>query len=258
VIDVDGLVAGYGGSVALHGISFSVRSGSLAVLLGASGAGKTTLLRALCGLVAVQAGRIQTEHGDVADAVALRAHRADVGWIVQSPSLVERLSALDNVVLGRLSRKRGIAAVLPWSKVDREAAAQAMEEVGILHLALRRADSLSGGERQRVAVARALSGRPRLLLADEPTANLDPEASRGLIQTIRELCTKRGLTAILSSHEVDTAVDVADQVFGLRQGRVVLDSQGGNLASADLAFLYAGAEPAGQARKPHLAWSSAS
>lgn len=251
-IVLDRATAGYGEAIAIREITCSIREGTFNLLLGPSGAGKTTLLRTLCGLTPVKSGRIHSGHGDLSIPSMLRAHQAEVGWILQSPCLIDRLTVLDNVVLGRLPRRRFPWTLWPWTRSDREAALVALEQVGMLPLALRRTDTLSGGERQRVAIARALSSHPRLLLADEPVSNLDPQSSRIVLETIRRLCTENGLTAIVSSHQVDAVIGYADRVLALDHGRLVIEAAPDDVPAADLSRLYGDASmPA----RPVLAWS---
>ena len=163
------------GTRALQRTSLSFGHGKFTVLLGSSGAGKSTLLRCLNGLVRPSAGHVLAPGvGDIAHAQALRLHRRQTGMVFQQHHLIGRLSVLDNVLTGRLGYHSAVKTLLPWTRAERALALAAIDRVGLIEQALKRADQLSGGQQQRVGVARALVQAPRFLLADEPVASLDP------------------------------------------------------------------------------------
>ena len=177
MIAVENLEVVYpGGTHALHPVSLRFERGAFTVLLGSSGAGKSTLLRALNGLVRASAGHIASDaEGRLDGSRALTRHRRRTGMIFQHHHLIGRASVLDNVLTGRLSFHGSLRTLLPFSRVEKEHALTAIDRVGLIDYALRRADALSGGQQQRVGIARALVQDPDLILADEPVASLDPQ-----------------------------------------------------------------------------------
>jgi phosphonate transport system ATP-binding protein len=210
--------------VALKPASLAFEEGSFVVLLGASGAGKSTLLRSLNGLVKPSAGRVIAESiGDLHERQTLRRHRRQTGMIFQQHHLIGRLSVLSNVLLGRLGYHSAARSFFGWSLREKEMALAAIERVGLLEYALQRADQLSGGQQQRVGVARALIQKPRILLADEPIASLDPETASRLLTLIHNICKSDGLSAVVSLHQVEFARMFADRIIGLKGGEIVFD-----------------------------------
>jgi phosphonate transport system ATP-binding protein len=224
---------------ALKSTSLDVTQGSFVVLLGTSGAGKSTLLRALNGLVKPTAGSITAAGlGDLADPLTLQRHRRQTGMIFQQHHLIGRLSVLNNVLLGRLGHHSGWRMFCPWTRSEKEQALAVIDRVGLLERALARADQLSGGQQQRVGMARALIQQPRLLLADEPIASLDPNTSLRLLQSLHDICKSDGLTAVVSLHQVDFARQFADRIIGLKQGAVVFDGPPQALSERQVKDLY--------------------
>jgi phosphonate transport system ATP-binding protein len=213
-------------TVALEGVDLDVRRGEFAVILGRSGAGKTTFLRAINRLVEPTAGTVRVAGRAVTGArpVELREVRRTIGMIFQQFNLVRRVTVLENVLAGRL----GWVPQLPslagrFPAADREIARDCLVQVGLAHLAERRADTLSGGEQQRVAIARALAQAPAVILADEPTASLDPQLTGTIMDLLRRINVERGITLVVSQHQLETALAYATRVVGFRQGRVVFD-----------------------------------
>jgi phosphonate transport system ATP-binding protein len=230
--------------VALDGVDLVVARGEFVVILGPSGAGKTTFLRALNRLVEPAAGSVRIAGHAVTGAAppALRAVRRQVGMIFQQFHLVRRLSVLDNVLTGRL----GYVAPLPslagrFPERDRALARDALAQVGLAHLAARRADTLSGGEQQRVAIARALAQAPSVILADEPTASLDPALTDTIMGTLRRINSERGLTLIVTQHQLPIALAYATRIVGLRHGRVAFDGPPAAVTQPVIDRLYGGA-----------------
>lgn len=227
------------GTRALSPTSLAFMPGEFTVLLGASGAGKSTLLRALNGLTHATAGRVIAEGGgDIAVPAHLRAHRRRTGMVFQQHHLIGRQSVLDNVLVGRLGYHHAWRTLLLASRAEKELALAALERVGLLDEALRRADQLSGGQQQRVGIARALVQQPRLLLADEPVASLDPATAQRLMFLLQSICRADGLTLVVSLHQVELARQFADRIVGLRAGTVVFDGPPAALDAATALHLY--------------------
>jgi len=204
----------------LRGIDLTFPAGRITAIVGCSGVGKSTLIATLNGLIRPEAGTISVpDVGRLDDPGQLREHRRRTATIFQDHALIDRLSALDNVLLG-LADLRHPLSLLPWPEDFRRRAAQALDEVGLLHRANARTSTLSGGERQRVGVARALVRRPSLLLGDEPFASVDPALVRQMSAEFRSLVARNGLTVVLVLHQLETARLLADRIVGLVGGRV--------------------------------------
>ncbi|KAF0227379.1 MAG: phosphonate transport system ATP-binding [Beijerinckiaceae bacterium] len=229
------------GVIALHPTSASFQRGKFIVLLGTSGAGKSTLLRSINGLVRPTSGDIAVEgRGSIfADRAQLRAHRRSTGMVFQQHHLIGRLTALDNVLTGRLAAHSTLRTLLPLPRADRLLALEALDRVGLADRALDRADQLSGGQQQRVGIARAMAQKPEIMLADEPVASLDPATSIKVLEDLHRICREDGITAIVSLHQVDLARQFADHIIGLSQGRIVFEGTPDRLASVTLDQIYA-------------------
>lgn len=239
---VTGLAKSFAGTPIFKDVSFGLSRGEAVAIVGANGTGKSTLLRCLMGLIPADAGAINVLGTDVrnASSAGLRSMRAQVGLVSQKHNLVPRLSVLSNVVQGLLGQKPGIRH---WSQrfaptVSREAAKAALEKVGLAHLASRRADRLSGGQSQRVAIARALISQPKILIADEPTASLDPAAGEDVMDLFFDLARQEGVTVICISHNIDHALKYGDRVLGLANGEMPLDARADSLSAEALRGLY--------------------
>jgi phosphonate transport system ATP-binding protein len=231
-------------TVALDGVDLTVRRGEFVVILGPSGAGKTTFLRCLNRLVEPAAGTVRVAGRAVtgASAVELRAVRRECAMIFQQFNLVRRLSALDNVLTGRLGWTPGLPGLLGrFAARDRRLARDCLAQVGLVHLADRRADTLSGGEQQRVAIARALAQSPAVILADEPTASLDPALTGSIMDALRRINVERGLTLVVSQHQLATALAYGTRLVGFRRGRVVFDGPPTAVTPAVVEAIYGGA-----------------
>lgn len=227
------------GTRALNTLNCSFAPGDFVVLLGSSGAGKSTLLRCLNGLIKPTQGRVNVVGvGDLANRQVLRTHRRRTGMVFQQHHLIGRRTVLDNVLLGRLGHHSVWTTCLPWSKAEKEQALAAIDRVGLIDHALRRADQLSGGQQQRVGMARALVQAPQLLLADEPVASLDPTTAQRLLAQMHDICKTDGVTAIVSLHQIEFARQFADRIVGLAGGTVVFDGAPALLNSEAVSRLY--------------------
>lgn len=213
------------GTVALRDVSFEVPDGEFLVVIGLSGSGKSTLLRCINRLIEPTSGKIYWDGVDITSASPseMRRIRRQIGMIFQQFNLVKRSSVLTNVLSGRLGYANPWLSLLGvWPSEDRQKALQALERVGIADKAYQRADTLSGGQQQRVGIARALMQDPRLLLADEPVASLDPVLAHSILQYLEQL-NKEGVTVICSLHFLDLVHRYATRVIGLKDGVKVFD-----------------------------------
>jgi phosphonate transport system ATP-binding protein len=226
------------GFEALKGVSAEIPAGSFTVILGPSGAGKSTLLRTLNGLETPSSGTVQIGEQSVTRA-SLRQIRAQVGMVFQHFNLVDRLSVMTNVLTGRLSQRSWLGSLLYlFQRGDMDIAHDALIRVGLTDKAWSRADRLSGGQQQRVGIARALAQQPRVILADEPVASLDPVISEEIMGLLREICTRDGITIVVNLHQVELARRFADRVIGLNEGVVVYDGAASGLDRATLSRIY--------------------
>jgi len=214
------------GTVALKDVSFQVQEGEFLAIIGLSGSGKSTLLRCINRLIDPTAGRVLWDDVDITAAQGrdLRRIRRQIGMVFQQFNLVKRSTVTTNVLSGRLGYAH------PWWSLvhrftaeDQERARAALERVGIEEKADNRADQLSGGQQQRVGIARALMQEPRLMLADEPVASLDPVLAHSILQYLELLNRQDGITVLCSLHFLDLVHRYASRVIGLKAGEMVFD-----------------------------------
>jgi phosphonate transport system ATP-binding protein len=240
---VRGLRKNFGPKMVLDGIDLELRRGEAVALLGANGSGKSTLLRCCLRLVPFDAGEVWLFGEPVHEIPArrLRRLRARVGFIFQRHNLVPRLSVLSNVLHGVQARAAGprcwnqALAPQAW----REEAMRHLERVGLADQATQRVDRLSGGQSQRVAIARALMQQPEIILADEPAASLDPAASEEMMELLVGLAHQAGLSLLFASHQLCHALDFADRIVGLQNGRAVVNAPSRTQSPAELRRIYA-------------------
>lgn len=172
---------------------------------------------------------------------ALRLARRRIGMVFQGFNLIDRLTVMENVQSGRLGYLpawRAVTRKYPQEDIDR--AFHLMERVGIAHYADKRADELSGGERQRVGVVRALMQEPEILLADEPTASLDPKTSRQIMDLLRALASELHLPVLINIHNVNEAKEYTQRIVGMRFGRIIFDGEPVDLNNDAMDEIYAG------------------
>ncbi|MBO9367409.1 MAG: phosphonate ABC transporter ATP-binding protein [Chloroflexi bacterium] len=215
------------GTVALKDVSFEVPDGEFLVVIGLSGSGKSTLLRCINRLIEPTEGKIYWNDVDItaASPAQLRQIRRQIGMIFQQFNLVRRSKVITNVLAGRLGYVNPWLSLLGiWPAEERRRALAALERVGIADKAYERADALSGGQQQRVGIARALMQEPRLILADEPVASLDPVLAHSILQYLEEL-NKEGVTVICSLHFLDLVHRYATRVIALKQGVKVFEGK---------------------------------
>jgi len=248
-VRIEGLGMVYPGGVrALEGVDLEVGEGEFLAILGLSGSGKSTLLRCINRLIDPTEGRVWI-YGDEITALRggnLRAVRRKVAMIFQQFNLVRRHTVLNNVLSGALGRSSLLPSLmLTFPQTERERALANLARVGLDDRAGSRADALSGGQQQRVAVARALMQEPRLILADEPVASLDPALRHSVMRHIEALNRDEGLTVICSLHDIDLVERYATRLVALRDGRVVWEGAPGQFDKGTFKEIYGeDAEPA--------------
>jgi phosphonate transport system ATP-binding protein len=230
------------GTRALDDVSVTIPDGQFVCVIGLSGAGKSTFMRCLNRLNDPTGGQILLENQDIAFAqgMSLRRLRRQIGFVFQQFNLVERLSAMDNVLSGRLGYYGRLAGILGlYSGEDKKLAAEALRRVGLEEKQDTTVSNLSGGQKQRVAIARALVQQPKLMLADEPTASIDPKLS-GVIMNLLKSFTADGITVIVNMHSLEIAREYAGRVLGFNKGKLIFDGTPAQLTDAEVERIYAG------------------
>jgi phosphonate transport system ATP-binding protein len=243
MIALNGVSVRYpGGIEALRPTSLTFHKGHFTVLLGPSGAGKSTLLRCLNLLTRPTSGEVCVEGlGRIdADRKKLRQFRRETGMIFQQHQLIPAQTALTNVLIGRLGYYSSLRSLFPLPRHEQRISLEALQRVGLLDRALERVDNLSGGQQQRVGIARALAQQPRLILADEPVASLDPGTADSVLALLHTLTKEDHIPAIVSLHQVEWAKKYADRIIGLAGGRVVFDGGPESLSPQVLQLIYHG------------------
>ena len=230
-----------GGVEALKNLNLEIKDGDFIIIVGLSGAGKSTLLRTVNNLVKPSTGTVYLEDKNVTNArkKELKQIRSQIGMIFQTFNLVNRSTVLKNVLTGRLSNISTIRSILGlWPKDQKQMAFEALNQVEILEKAYVRASNLSGGQQQRVGIARALSQKPKVMLADEPVASLDPITSRVVMSYLKKINNELGITTIVNLHFLDLAKEFGDRLIGLRDGKLVFDGNVNDVSDEDFENIY--------------------
>ncbi|MFG1172800.1 phosphonate ABC transporter ATP-binding protein [Erwiniaceae bacterium CAU 1747] len=246
VLAVKGLGKSYGSQArVLDDIDFDLHAGELVAVIGRSGAGKSTLLHVLNGTIPASEGEIRhfAENGQQQNIVELNARqmrqwRSECGMIFQDFCLVPRLDVLTNVLLGRLSQTSTLKSLFKiFPDADRARAIGLLEWLNMLPQALQRAENLSGGQMQRVAICRALMQNPKILLADEPVASLDPKNTRRIMDVLRQV-SENGISVMVNLHSVELVKEYCTRAIGIASGRIVFDGHPSQLNDSLLHALY--------------------
>lgn len=242
----DSVIRQFGAVSAVDDVSIRIDEGSMVGIIGKSGAGKSTLLRLTNRLISPTSGRIRFNDIQISElsGKALLDWRSDCAMIFQQFNLIPRLDVLTNVLLGQANSMGLFKSVFKlFTDDERREALLALERLGIIETALQQAATLSGGQQQRVAIARALVQRPKIILADEPIASLDPMNAQLVMDALRRINGDDGMTVICNLHTLDTARNYCDRIIGMRDGRVVFDGNAKDLTTAAAREIYgAGAE----------------
>ncbi|MCI4002836.1 phosphonate ABC transporter ATP-binding protein [Dickeya dianthicola] len=234
----------------LDNLSFDLYAGEMVAVIGRSGAGKSTLLHVMNGTIPASEGQIlrypteqDSEQRDTQDILRfssrqMRQWRSECGMIFQDFCLVPRLDVLTNVLLGRLSRTSTLKSFFKlFSDEDRAHAIGLLQWMNLLPHALQRAENLSGGQMQRVAICRALMQNPKILLADEPVASLDPKNTRRIMDVLRQV-SDNGITVVVNLHSVELVKAYCTRAIGIAQGRILFDGPPSELTDSLLHTLY--------------------
>ena len=226
------------GTKALKGVDLRVNKGEFLSVLGPSGSGKTTLLRSINGLENIDSGEIFFDSEKI-NKIYLPEVQKKTGMIFQEFNLVNNLSAINNVLTGLLnSSSKFLSMFYLFSKEQKLEALKALETVGLLNKAYNRADELSGGQRQRVGIARAIIKKPKLLLADEPVASLDPKAANLIMSLLKKINKDFKITIVCNLHQLELAAQYSDRIVGLLDGTIIFDKLASNIHKANVSQIY--------------------
>jgi phosphonate transport system ATP-binding protein len=242
MIEIRELTKSYGKFTALSSINLSFRPGEFVVVLGPSGAGKSTMLRCINRLTQPTRGEILVDGTPLtSNRRDLRLLRRNVAMIFQQHNLVKRLSVLKNVLVGRMADLSPLLTTLQlFPEADVKIALHCLEQVAMVHKARSRADALSGGEQQRVGIARALAQQPKIMLADEPVASLDPKTSRTVLSYLKTACKESNIAVLCNLHQIDYALEFGERIVGLSAGEVVYDGPPSGVSRDVVRSIYPG------------------
>ncbi|MEC7964945.1 MAG: phosphonate ABC transporter ATP-binding protein [Pseudomonadota bacterium] len=231
----------FGDTRAVDNVTLNIRPGQFVGVIGRSGAGKSTMLRLINRLADPTEGSILFDGKDITalKGKALRAWRRDCAMIFQQFNLVERLDVLTNVLIGRLAEHGFLSSMaMRFSDEERAMAIQALDRLDLVPQALQRAGTLSGGQQQRVAIAKALVQQPKIMLADEPIASLDPANATLVMDGLKTINREDGITVLVNLHTLDTARAYCDRIIAMRQGRVFFDGTAAQLTDDVVRDIY--------------------
>jgi phosphonate transport system ATP-binding protein len=245
MLELRGLVRRFGTTAAVDDVSLEIPVGQMVGFIGRSGAGKSTLLRMINRLLEPSAGNIRFGATDVTAlrGRALRDWRTNCAMIFQQFNLIPRLDVLTNVLIGRLNHRGTIPGLLGlFSAAERAMALRALERFDLIDVALLPAGQISGGQQQRVAICRALLQEPRLILADEPIASLDPHNAQVVMDALRRINREDELTVLCNLHHLATARAYCDRIVAMRRGRIVFDGTPDKLTADIIRDIYGATE----------------
>ena len=229
------------GTVGLSDVDLTIKDGEFVAIIGRSGAGKSTLLRSVNRMHQITGGTLLVDGVDVSGlkGKSLRRFRRGIGMVFQSFNLVTRTTVIKNVLSARVPDMPFWRVLLGvFSRADKLAALEALDKVGILDKAYIRADQLSGGQQQRVALARTLAQNPKIILADEPVAALDPVTAKQVMEDFVRINKEMGISILLNIHHVELALEYADRIIGIRAGKIVYDGPAEKVDQQVLSAIY--------------------
>ena len=245
MLQVQNLTKTFGTVRAVRQVTLDIPEGQMVGIIGRSGAGKSTLLRLINRLIEPSQGSIHFKGRTVTGLKGreLLAWRADCAMIFQQFNLVNRLDVLTNVLIGRINRHGTLSSLAKrFTAAERALAIAALDRLDLADQALQRADTLSGGQQQRVAIARAMLQDPKVVLADEPIASLDPRNAARVMDALAAINREEGLTVLCNLHTLDTARHYCDRIIGMAAGEVVFDGAPERLTKAAVQCIYATAD----------------
>ena len=234
------------GTVGLKNVTLTIQDGEFVAIIGRSGAGKSTLLRSVNRMHDITEGTLTVEGVNVSTLKGrdLRRFRRGIGMVFQSFNLVTRTTVIRNVLAACVPEMPFWRVLLgAFRKQDKITALESLDKVGILDKAYIRADQLSGGQQQRVALARTLAQNPKIILADEPVAALDPVTAKQVMQDFVRINKDLGISILLNIHHVELAIEYADRIIGIRAGQIVYDGPAKAVDQAVLDRIYGESAP---------------
>lgn len=237
------------GTVGLKDINLTIQDGEFVAIIGRSGAGKSTLLRSVNRMHDITEGTLTVEGVNVSTLKGkeLRRFRRGIGMVFQSFNLVSRTTVIRNVLAARVPEMLFWRVLLGvFRKEDKITALESLDKVGILDKAYIRADQLSGGQQQRVALARTLAQNPKIILADEPVAALDPVTAKQVMEDFVRINKEMSISILLNIHHVELAIEYADRIIGIRAGQIVYDGPSKEVNQDILDAIYKEAVPQGK------------
>jgi len=229
----------------LKNVSLEIEQGEFVAIIGLSGAGKSTLIRTINRVHDVTEGTLTVDGVDVNSlkGKSLRKFRREIGMIFQSFNLISRTTVLNNVLTSNIPDLPFWRVLLGvYTKEQKVKALEALDKVGILDKAYTRCDQLSGGQQQRVALARTLAQQPKIMLADEPVAALDPVTARQVMDDFKRINKEMNISVLINIHHVDLALEYCDRVIGVRAGEIVYDGPSSEVTQEVLDQIYCGQE----------------
>ena len=242
MIEFRNVVKTYPGDVkALQGVTCTIEQGEFVAVIGLSGAGKSTFIRCINQMHTITSGELIVNGFDVSQLKGndLRQFRRKIGMVFQSFNLVKRTTVIKNVLTARVADMPLWKSILGlYTKEDKILALTALDNVGILDKAYKRADTLSGGQAQRVALARCLAQKPDIILADEPVASLDPLTSQQVMEDFVKINKEFNITVVANMHHVDIAKKYANRIIGIKAGKIVFDGPSASITNDDLTNIY--------------------
>lgn len=229
------------GTVALSNVNLKIEQGEMIGIIGLSGAGKSTLIRTINRMIPITSGNCFVNGVDVSklSGKSLRSFRRGIGMVFQSFNLISRASVIQNVLAARVADMSFFRTIFGlYSKQDKILALESLDRVGILNKAYQRADHLSGGQQQRVALARCLAQKPKIILADEPVAALDPVTAKVVMQDFVNINKTFNITILINIHHVDIALEYCDRIIGIKAGEIVFDGPSSAVNNEVLTSIY--------------------
>ncbi|MFM2356035.1 MAG: hypothetical protein RLZZ528_1771 [Pseudomonadota bacterium] len=241
MLQVNAVTRMFGQKAAVDNVSFAIDRPAFVGIIGRSGAGKSTVLRMMNRLIDATSGEILVDGRNVLalKGAEARSWQSQCAMIFQQFNLVPRLDVASNVLHGILNRRSTLSTMFNiWPRADIIRALDILDRLGIAEQAPKRAEALSGGQQQRVAIARALMQDPKVILADEPIASLDPMNAQVVMDTLRRINVEDGRMVIANLHTLDTARRYCDRVIGMRDGRIVFDGTPDQLSTGAARDIY--------------------
>lgn len=226
---------------ALKNINVKIEEGEFVAIIGLSGSGKSTFLRTINRMHEITDGQILVFDKDISKYKGknLREYRHTIGMVFQSFNLINRISVLRNVLVSKVTNKNIFNTFFAiYSDEEKVEALEALDKVGLLEKAFVRVDHLSGGQRQRVALARTIAQDPKIILADEPVASLDPLTAEKIMDDFKRINTEMNITVLANMHHVDIALKYATRVIGIKEGEIVYDGPSKNVNESILETIY--------------------